>query len=322
MLSRSAQGLYWMGRYLERTEHLCRLLQFQIEALVDRSIREIYFGWSRIYTSLNRQPPGGSLELGESDAYTLADSCTLAGDLTFEHSNLDSIRSCFAIVRENARQMRHCISTEMWVCLNLTWLHIRDLDIKDIWKTSPENFYMETARDIYTFTGIAEATMYREEGWRFMRLGRSIERAQLLVALLLAQFTVSQSKDEAFGADWTSLLRACQAFEAYKSNYSVEVQPAQALDLLVADPLLPGSLYNLLNAVAMEKAAIGAGSGSRASSAAERLAGRLNALVRYEWPDRNNDEALLKQVQEHCHNLHTLIIEAYVDYAIEGAPTR
>ena len=87
LLSRNAQGLYWMGRYLERAAHLCRLLRLQAEALVDRPIREIYFGWSRIYMSLSRQPLGGSIELLGSDDYTLADSYTLADDLTFERSN-------------------------------------------------------------------------------------------------------------------------------------------------------------------------------------------------------------------------------------------
>ena len=110
MLSRSAQSLYWMGRYLERAAHLCRLLRLQAEALVDRPIREIYFGWSRIYMSLSRQPLGGSIELLGSDDYTLADSYTLADDLTFERSNPDSVWGCFSLGRENARQMRHCIS--------------------------------------------------------------------------------------------------------------------------------------------------------------------------------------------------------------------
>ena len=154
MLSRNAQGLYWMGRYLERVEHLCRLLRLQVEALVDRPIPEIHFGWRRIYACLDRQPPlGGGFEPDESDDYTLADSFTLAGDLTFERSNPDSIRSCFALGRENARQMRHCISAEMWTCLNLGWLRIRDLEIEDIWKVSPESFYAQTTREIDTFTG-------------------------------------------------------------------------------------------------------------------------------------------------------------------------
>ena len=224
MLSRNAQGLYWMGRYLERAEHLCRLLRLQVETLVDRPIREIHFGWSRIYASLGRQPPGGGLDAGASDDYTLADSYTLAGDLTFERTNPDSVRSCFAAGRENARQMRHCISAEMWTCLNLSWLRIRELDVEDVWKVSPESFYARTAQEIDTFIGVAEATMYRDEGWRFMRVGRFIERSQLLVALLLAQLATVRAQDEAVGADWTSLLRAYHAFDAYERSYSVEVR--------------------------------------------------------------------------------------------------
>ena len=97
MISRSAQGLYWMGRYFERAEHLCRLLRLQVEVLVDRPVAEIYFGWSRIYTALGRQPPWGDLDPNGSDDYTLADSYTLAGDLTFEQSNSDSVWNCFAL---------------------------------------------------------------------------------------------------------------------------------------------------------------------------------------------------------------------------------
>ena len=95
MLSRSAYGLYWMGRYLERAEFLCRLLRLQTEALVDRPIREIHVGWFRIYGGIDREPPGGSLEMLDNDEFTLADSYTLADDLTFERSNPDSVWKLF-----------------------------------------------------------------------------------------------------------------------------------------------------------------------------------------------------------------------------------
>ena len=142
-----------MSRYLERADHLCRLLRLQTEALVDRPIREIHFGWSRIYRSLDRRPPGGSLELLDSDDYTLADSYTLADDLTFERSNPSSVWSCFALGRENARQMRQCINADMWSCLNLAYLRFQKLGIQDIWTTSPESFYAETAAEIDTSRG-------------------------------------------------------------------------------------------------------------------------------------------------------------------------
>ena len=148
MLSRSVQGLYWTSRYLERTERLCYLLQLQTEALVDRPVRDIHAGWRRIYRSLQREPPVGSLSLADSDDlelvwstksddFTLADSYTLAGDLTFERTNPDSIRNSLAQGRENARQMRHLITTEMWLRLNLAYLRIRNLEIEDIWATLP-----------------------------------------------------------------------------------------------------------------------------------------------------------------------------------------
>ena len=322
MLARSAQGLYWMGRYLERAEHLCRLLRLQVESLVDRPVEEIHWGWSRIYAGLGRQPPGGYLGSGGSDDYVLADSYTLAGDLTFEASNPDSVRRCLALGRENARQTRNCISAEMWTCLNLAWLRIRDLGIEDIWKVSPESFYAETTREIGTFTGVADATMYRDEGWRFMRIGRFIERAQLLAALLLAQLG-GREQGGTSDTGWTSLLRACQAFDTYKSSYSVEIQADHVLDLLVTDPLLPGSLCRSLDNLAAELAATGPGPDAGAGAAAERLSGRLCALIRYDWPDREGPEdreALLSQVGDHCRKLHELVTAAYIDYAVEDSP--
>ena len=321
MLSRSAQGLYWMGRYLERAEHLCRLLRLQTEALVDRPVREIYFGWKRIYGSMYRQPPLGEIEI-DSDEYTLADSYTLADYLTFERANPDSVWSCFAMGRENARQMRNCISAEMWTRLNLAYLRIQQLDIQNIWRVSPENFYAETAAEIDTFAGVAEATMYRDEGWEFMQLGRVIERSQLLVALLLFQIDVEKEVEEDSDTDWTTLLRAYHAFEAYNRKYSVEVQSGQVLDLLVTDPLIPRSLSRTLDMMAANVSSLGNGSGERSSGEAQRLAGRIGALVHYDWPDTGDHRELLKRVREYGRELHGLINSAYFEYAVEDFPVR
>ena len=185
MLARSAHGLYWMSRHLERAKHLCRLLRLQSEALVDRPIREIHLGWNRIYSSVGRHPPIGGIVMLDNDDYMLADSYTLADDLTFERTNPDSVWSCFAARRENARQMRQCISYEMWASLNLAYLRVQEVAIQDIWTASPESFYSGVVAEIDTFSGVAADTMYRDEGWQFMQLGQVIERAQLLCALLL-----------------------------------------------------------------------------------------------------------------------------------------
>ena len=316
MLSRSAQGLYWMGRYLERAERLCRLLQLQTEALVDRPVREIHFGWMRIYGSMNEQPPVAGLQMGGDD-FTLADSYTLADHLTFEPTNPDSVWSCFSMARENARQMRHCISAEMWTMMNLAYLELRDLTIQDIWPTSPESFYAETAAEVNTFIGVADATMYRDEGWSFMQLGRYIERAQQSATLLLAQIESEKSGVTDQDTGWTSLLRICHAFDAYSRRYGVEVVPDQVLDLLVTDQLLPNSLCRSLDITEMEMDAIGPGPDARVSDTARRLVGRLRALVHYDWPDREDGEALLRQVNQYCQDLHQLVTDIYFYYSVD-----
>ena len=325
MLARSAQGLYWMSRYLERAQHLCRLLRLQTEALVDRPVREIRFGWHRIYQGIGRQPPEGSLEAFDSEDYTLADSYTLADDLTFERLHTDSVWSCLALGRENARQMRQCISAEVWTCLNRTYLRVRDLEIQNIWRTSPESFYARTAEEVDTLSGVAAATMYRDTGWSFMQLGRAVERAQLSASLLLAQLATERISGEPDDADWTSLLRCCHALETYNRLGSVSVEPARVMDLLVTDPLLPASLRRALDDTATALIAIGPGPPVRPGGDAHHTAGRLTALVHDEWPRREDRGELLRDVLAHCRTLHQLVNAAYFEYPVEeltaGGPT-
>ena len=325
ILSRNAEDLYWMGRYLERTEHLCRLLGGQAETLVDRPVREINFGWRRIYASLGRFPPGPEIHYGANDDdYALADSFTLADDLTFERTNPDSIRNGFARGRENARQVRHRISAEMWTCLNEGWLRVSALSIDQIWKTAPETFYVDVARDLDTFAGVAETTMYRDEGWRFLQLGRFSERAQLTIALLLAQLTLVHAEPEdTVDEDWTSLLRICQAFDAYTRCHGAEIVADRVLDLLVGDVLLPRSLCRALDraASALDAAVLGPGP----TAEARQLAHDLAATTRRRWWHRASlDDRLerLNRMQRECHALHDLVLAAYVGYDAEGAPVR
>ena len=320
MLARTAQGLYWMSRYLERAQHLCRLLRLQSEALVDRPIGEILFGWNRIYSSMGREPPAGGIVLLDNDNYTLADSYTLAGDTTFERTNPDSVWSCFSLGRENARQMRQCISAEMWSCLNLAYLHLQDQSIQKIWRTSPESFYASVESEIDTFTGVASATMYRDEGWNFLRLGQFIERAQLLSGLLIAQIDLDESGEENSIVDWIGLLRLYHAVEAYNRRFNVEVEPGNVLDVLTTDGLLPGSLIRSLDRAGYEIASIGAGPDPRNSDSTRRLAGRLSSMLHYEWPDQQDKRAMLTRVNALCREFHQLLNDTYFEYSSENMP--
>ena len=253
--------------------------------------------------------------------FTLVDSYTLADDLTFERTNPYSVWNCFSLGRENARQMRHCISAEMWTQLNLAYLRIQKLSIQDIWH-SPESFYEEILTEIATVTGVADTTMYRDEGWRFLQIGRFIERVQLSTSLLLSHLAADVAVPGESETDWTSLLRVYHAFDAYNRRYSVEVRPKQVIDLLATDSMLPDSLSRSLDRVASGLDELGPGPDERASADAMRLAGRMAALVRYDWQDQENHAQLLRQVRGQGRELHHLMASAYFDYPVEDFRAR
>ncbi len=324
MLARSAESLHWLGRYIERTEHVCRLLRVQMEVLVDRPVREINLGWRRIYAAVGRRPPNPAVGFaGADDDFALADSFTLADDLTFERTNPDSVRNCFSNGRENARQTRHCISGEMWTCLNLAWLRLRERRIQDIWKPAPESFYTEVAQDMGTFLGVMDATMYRDDGWRFLQVGRAVERAQSTIAVLLAQFEAVRTREDPAEEEWSGLLRICEAFDAYRRCFGIELRPEQALDLLVGDPLLSRSLSRSLDTAA---AGLGAIAPGPSPVRAEReLVADLVAGARRPWPaaaglDEREDR--LRRMQARCRTLHELVMTAHVRYDVDRALAR
>ncbi len=321
MLARNAEGLYWLGRYVERTSHLCRLLREQMETLVDRPVREIHFGWRRIYGALRRRPPGPAIGFGGSDDdFTLADSFALADDLTFERSNPDSVWSCFAAGRENARQMRQCITGEMWASLNLPWLRLRELRIEDVWKTAPEGFYAEVSRDLDTFMGVVERTMYRDDRWRFLQIGRCVERLQLAVSLLLAHVDEVTAAEDGSDHDWMSLLRVCNALDAYTHRYGVGIRADRVFELLVVDARLPRSLYDAADAAGRELTALAPGPGPTGEAAS--LAALITRAVRGPWPTGEHvlDERCerLRQIETRCRAFHAAVMAAHVQYEIDA----
>ena len=325
MLARNAEGLYWMGRYLERTSHLCRLLGEQMTSLVDRPVREINFGWRRIYRALDRRPPGPAIGFGGlDDDFALADSFALADDLTFERSNPGSLWNCFGASRENARQMRHCISAEMWTCLNGAHLRLRlkRLHIEDVWKNAPEGFYAGVSRDVDTFMGVAGRTMYRDDRWRYMQIGGWTERAQLAVSLLLAHVDETlASAEETSEHDWMSLLRLCYAFDAYVQRYGVAIRVARVFELLVADPRLPRSLCCAAEGMARELAALAPGPGP--TGEAWSLAARITGAVRSGWPSEepalDDRRERLRQIETWCRDFHGVLMAAQVRYDVDEA---
>ena len=328
MLARNAQGLYWMSRYLERAEQGCRLLADQLLSIEDRPIEEIERGWLRIYSGFGRVPLVGDLMSGTgNESFMLADAYTLTDELSFEAQNPDAIRSCVAAARENARQVRNAIGQEMWSCLNVAYLGLRDVRIEDIWNQQPREFYLRTEDALRTISGIAESTMYRDHGWQFLELGRFVERVQLVAGLVDAQLSLFPTSEAHSESDWGSLLGVCQARAAFRRLHSLQYRPALVVDFLVSDPRLSHSIRYALERIGEQLRAVAERRNSGSSLAAQRRVGRISARLDYEWPYRNPREdaatrAVLGEIRSVCRLLHDDIEEAYFLYAIEDSPSQ
>ena len=319
MLSHSAQNLYWLGRYLERAEHLCRLLQLQMETLVDRPRQEIHFGWQRIYANLQRRPPlaKAEFELYRDDDVMLADAYTLADDLTFETSNPDSVHSCFAHGRESARQSRNHLSFEMWTCLNRTWLQLKEVDLAKVWQPTPEKFYARTTEQLATFAGITATTMYRTQGWHFLQLGRALEQAQQTSALLSAQDKLSTAHNTSDAAEWLSLLRFYRALDIYQWHYRGPIDPAQVLQLLVYDSCLSCSLAHALQQVNVEITALLSKTNNENADLQQLSAELKNKTNK---PQANKNTLDLSLYHQQLCQLDRLLTAHWFDYSIEDHP--
>ena len=244
MLARVADSLYWMSRYLERVEFSARLVGLQLQRLPVSSAGEIAQGWSLVFRCLGAQPPGAeSFGEAEDDDYLFADGYALTDFLTFEASNPSSILASLHGARDNARQVRDCLSAALWTCLNRTYLSLRGTTLVDEWTKEPERFYAGIVEGVQQFDGICQGTLRRGDHWCFMQLGKYVERAQLAATTLLAHcgdpFSSETGSD---GEHWTNALRACNALEAYGRTHGGDVNGSDALTLLVCDPAQPHSL--------------------------------------------------------------------------------
>src|SRR4030081_2174188 len=218
MLSRVADSLYWMSRYLERAEHTTRLLDVNLNLMLDESAASAERRWQRVLQALGR--PKDIKWTGEPYALTQA--------LTFDMGNKASILSCIIAARENSRHVREQISTEQWHRLNSLYLQVTRPELQTSMHAealletdeAPAAFLQQIMEAVHQFQGVTDSTMSHGEGWQFIQVGRSLERASATAILLDVHFSEhSASLHEVAGhvehIEWIALLKSCTAFEAY-----------------------------------------------------------------------------------------------------------
>lgn len=307
MLARVADSLYWIGRYVERAEHMCRLSDVMLNATLDRT--EGAAQVARIALAA----------VGDSDRGHIANPYEATLAMALDREDPGSIVSSLALARENARQVRDQITTETWERLNLIYLKMTGPDAAKSFADGSSAFLHDVIADLHLFRGAADATMSHGEGWRFLLLGMYLERAQLIGRLLEVCFGDRRrgAFDEHFAL--VSVLRMSCALEPYLRRYTADIQPRKVLEFLLLDEDFPRSIR--FSTARIEEHTTAASRYVEAGHAGpERLAGRLKARLQYADMDElqvAGASALISTVLDECVAIHQSIYETFVHYSLE-----
>jgi uncharacterized alpha-E superfamily protein len=307
MLARVADSLYWIGRYVERAEHMCRLSEVMLSATLDRT--DAAGQVARIALSA----------VGDSDPDKALSPYDAALALVLDREDPGSVASSLARARENARQVRDQITTETWERLNLLHLRMSEGDAERAFADDSRAFLHDIIADLHLFKGAADATMSHGEGWRFLLLGAYLERAQLIGALLEVCFGEGGKRPVSDHFALTNVLRMSCALEPYLRTYTADMQPRFILQFLLLDAEFPRSIRFCTDRIAEHLASLSRRLEQDLGSP-ERLAGRLQAWLQYAdmaEVDREGPSRFVGRVLDECSHIHKAIYEAFVAYPLE-----
>ena len=283
MLSRVANNLYWMSRYIERAESIARLVDVNLQLLLDfRSLDDsgLDAHWIPIVQS------SGDEELFRR-LHPHTTGQTVTEFLVFQAENPNSILTSIAQARENARMVRDQITAELWEELNRLYLFLYSPKAEELWQESPSDFFLTIKNGSLLLQGLTDATVVRNEGWFFMQAGRYLERADKTSRILdvrhasLPEKGMPSAPSQTDALGWAAVLRSCSAWDAYKALHGAEVQPALVAELLLLSDEFPRSVrfsVRHLNTVLRRISGVHEG---RFSNDAEKLCGRLLAELQF-----------------------------------------
>lgn len=279
MLSRVANGLYWMSRYVERAENTARLIDVNLQLMLnfrnlDHAALQGY--WQPIVAST------GDEELF-AQLYPEVSGQNVSEFFVFQPANPNSIVSCIGHARENARTVRDQITVELWETLNRLYLYANSTAARRRWEESPDDFFNEVRNGSLLLQGMADATVVRNEGWLFMQAGRYLERADKTSRMLDVRHASATNQADALG--WSAMLRSCSAWDAYKAIHGADVRPRLVAEFLLLSADFPRSgrfCIEQLNWALRQISGVAAG---RFCNDAEKLCGRLLAELQFSSAD-------------------------------------
>jgi uncharacterized alpha-E superfamily protein len=282
MLSRVAENLFWLSRYLERAENVARLLDVGLYLELDSPRLTVEDGSAPVEIALKI--------LACSDAFAsihpAADRSAVLGFLTFDRRNPQSILSMVALARENARGTQESLGLDAWSEVNRLYLYLCSRRAQARFEASPSRFYATIKQGCILFDGLVHNTLPRDEVYYFLQLGRYLERVDIMGRILYAK---CQSHAQG-GPDsdvalrlvrWTGLLRSCSAYGAYLRTERDRVEPVGVIRFLVLSADFPRAIRYCVARCRESLQEIAGTDDDECPSEAARLLGRLDSELRY-----------------------------------------
>lgn len=313
MLSRVANTFYWMVRYVERADNLARLIDVNRQLLLDSErldSERLSAFWQPIILST------GDQDLYQ-ELYSAAGSADVIRFLTDDKRNPNSITSCVALARENARTVRDQLSDELWEEINSLYLFSRSQEASHLIVTDPARYYEDIRRCAETFLGIAASTLSRDEAWEFMDLGRHLERADKTTRFLDIKNYLPNGDDAVSpggGLHWSAILRSCGALGSYRTSKR-KIDARGVVDFLVFSSIFPRSVRFCIERVDISLHRISGTPRGTFSNDAERETGRLLADLNFGTSDDVSNGGLhdyLDSLQERFNRIGEAIFDTYV----------
>lgn len=276
MLSRVADSIYWLNRYVERAENVARFVDVNLNLMLDYPIG-LGEQWKPLVLTT------GDLPLFQ-ERYGQATAENVIQFLSFDSNYPNSIISCLRVARENARCIREIISREMWEQVNAFYLMVKDA-AQDQSLTELQKFLADVKTASHLFAGVMDATMAHNEGWHFGYIGRLLERADKTARILDVKYFIllPSVKDVGTTIDelqWMALLKSASAYEMYRKRIH-RITPKGVAEFLILDREFPRSVaFCLLQAERSLRQITGTPAGTWRNPA-ERALGRLRSDLDY-----------------------------------------
>lgn len=317
LLSRYAEAIYWLARYMERAENLARILD--VNETFSRDSR----GWQnwRSILELFRD------EETYFEQHEDADADSVIYFYTLDQRNPSSILSAINLARSNARTLRPLISTEMWIQMNMLSNKLKSMQREDLSEPRLTRFCSLVKEACQTHTGITEGTFYRDEGWFFYQIGRSIERADQTTRLLDVKYHLLLPKVEAVGSpldvsQWNAVLRSAAGYHAFRRVQPSGMTTAGVAGFLLFHNRFPRSVsacvHDMTNRLNQLRSAYRLKGGSKALEELDELVSVLDDVTIDEVIDKGLHEFIdWLQLKLNC--VHNELGTAYFGYPAVSA---